>query len=459
MTQSSEMSHGRFSRVAALACVLAGLAASQTADDFLISTDHPRLFLQPRRLRLLRLEKERQSIRWQNFQALMAGQARLPEPGFANALYAQIAGDQTHCETAVNWALGSGADLRQMALVFDWCQPSLPEEKSQALAGRIERALGTISSQSGVSAVRDRVLAAVALAGHRPSVPEAQLRLAVEKWWRGEIVPGLQGRRDVLRLTDLPALLEILHAVRDNLKIDLRDPVQAFFRDLPSYLLLGNYPVPYSAAENEYYVQAVKDGGEPDLKRAALARAAELSLAAYDSNTLEYNYLQGWLMHDRFLMRSPLGIPYEFLWANPYQPGLSYFDLPLAFHDSRLGRLFLRSSWNPDATWLGYLEGQLQIFQRGELKIVTGQPSLQPIRLGDAAVFVVSGSPAIRIDDPAVRVAFLIGLRPGAGYEVAIEGEKKRTETADPGGILEIKPPEKAGVAIRLRESSRPPAQ
>ena len=90
----------------------------------------------------------------------------------------------------------------------------------------------------------------------------------------------------------------------------------------------------------------MKGGGEPDLKRAALTRAAELSLVAYDSNTLEYQYLQGWLMHDRFLMRSPFGIPYEFLWANPYQPGLSYFHLPLAFHDSRLGRLFLRSSWD-----------------------------------------------------------------------------------------------------------------
>jgi hypothetical protein len=459
MTQSSEMSQGRFTRVAALACVVAGLALSQTADDFLVSTDHPRLFLQARRLRLLRLEKERQSIRWQQFHALMASEVRLPEPGFAHALYAQIAGDQTHCEAAVNWALGADADLRQMALVFDWCQSSLSEDKSRALAGRIESAVATISSQSGVSAARDRVLAAVVLAGHRPSFSEAQLRLVVQKWWRGEIVPGLQGHRDVLRLTDLPALLEILHAIRDNLKIDLREPVEGFFQDLPSSLLLGYYPVPYTAAENEYYVPAVKGGGEPDLKRAALTRAAELSLVAYDSNTLEYQYLQGWLMHDRFLMRSPLGLPYEFLWANPYQPGLSYYHLPLAFHDSRLGRLFLRSSWDTDATWLGYLEGQLQIFQQGELKIVTGQPASQLIRLGDAAVFVGSGSPTIRVDDPAVRVAYVIGLRPGAGYEVAIVGEKKHTETADPGGILEIKTPEEDGVVIRLRESSRPAAQ
>jgi hypothetical protein len=56
-------------------------------------------------------------------------------------------------------------------------------------------------------------------------------------------------------------------------------------------------------------------------------------------------------------------------------------------------------------------------------------------------------------------VAFLIGLRPDAGYEVAIEGERKRTETADRGGILEITIPRSIGVEIRLRETSRPPRQ
>ena len=38
-------------------------------------------------------------------------------------------------------------------------------------------------------------------------------------------------------------------------------------------------------------------------------------------------------MHDHFLMRGPFGSPYEFLWANPYQPGLSYYHVPLVLHD------------------------------------------------------------------------------------------------------------------------------
>ena len=92
----------------------------------------------------------------------------------------------------MNWALADGADLRQLALVFDWCQPSLTERTSEALAAKIERGLQAASKDSSVPAVRDRVLAAVALAGHLPGPSEQQLRLIVEQWWRGQIVSGPQ---------------------------------------------------------------------------------------------------------------------------------------------------------------------------------------------------------------------------------------------------------------------------
>jgi len=89
------------------------------AQDFKIYTEHPRLLLRPQRLRLLKLEKERQSMRWRQFEMLMAGKAAMPEPGFALALYYQVSGNQEAGQEAVNWALGASADLRQSALVFD----------------------------------------------------------------------------------------------------------------------------------------------------------------------------------------------------------------------------------------------------------------------------------------------------------------------------------------------------
>ena len=63
------------------------------------------------------------------------------------------------------------------------------------------------------------------------------------------------------------------------------------------------------------------------------------------------------------------GIPYEFLWANPYQPGLSYYHLPLSMHHADSGRLALRSSWEDDATWFHYSQGKVQFFEEGIIDI------------------------------------------------------------------------------------------
>ena len=41
-----------------------------------------------------------------------------------------------------------------------------------------------------------------------------------------------------------------------------------------------------------------------------MSRAAGLAMVAYDSNALDSQLLQGWLMRDRFLMRGSLGAVY-----------------------------------------------------------------------------------------------------------------------------------------------------
>ena len=58
-----------------------------------VSSEHPRLFLRPARLRLLKRERERASARWQQFDALLAGNASMPEPGLALALDYQVSGN------------------------------------------------------------------------------------------------------------------------------------------------------------------------------------------------------------------------------------------------------------------------------------------------------------------------------------------------------------------------------
>ena len=149
---------------------------------------------------------------------------------------------------------------------------------------------------------------------------------------------------------------------RDNTNIDLREDARPFFADFAASRLLSYYPPTYPAPENDFHIPF----GPPDLKVATMTRAAELSLVAYDNNATQTQFVQGWLMHDRFVMKTLLGAPYEFLWANPYQPGLSYDHMPLRYHDKRAGRLFVRSSWEEDATWIGYWDGKAEVLREGK---------------------------------------------------------------------------------------------
>ncbi|HCC57462.1 MAG TPA: hypothetical protein DEQ47_09395, partial [Solibacterales bacterium] len=60
--------------------MVGGTAAAQAPETYSIYTEAPRLFLRPARLRLLRRERERKSLRWDQFELLMAGGAPVPEP-------------------------------------------------------------------------------------------------------------------------------------------------------------------------------------------------------------------------------------------------------------------------------------------------------------------------------------------------------------------------------------------
>ena len=424
------------------------------AQDFKIYTEHPRLLLRPQRLRLLKREKERQSMRWRQFEMLMTGKAAMPEPGFALALYYQVSGDEEAGQEAVNWALGASADLRQAALVFDWCQPVLSEQQSQALAGRLQRGIEQTARSNSLADARARVLAAVALADHLPGVSEPALESVVERWWNREMVPALKAGRNLVVRDDLYALFEMLHVARDNLNLDLREPVPGFFKPLPLYHLMSYYPASYPAAENEYRIPAGREA-QPDLRGAALSRAAEFAMLAYDPNIVETQYLQGWLMHDRFLLRGAFGIPYEFLWANPYHPGLSYYNLPLVFHDELFGRLFLRSSWDDDARWLGYFDRQLQVFEKGEPRIVPLKSAANPMVIGDAAVIAARSPLRFRLKGE-VNVVFVIGLEPRRGYDVEVDDEEMREETTDRGGILTLAFPGGLRGGVRIKPAPSP---
>jgi hypothetical protein len=431
-------------------------ASAQVAADepVAVQTEHPRLFLRPQRLRLLKRERERTSMRWQQFETLLAGGAPMPEKGFALALYYQVSGDAAYGRQAVAWALGQGADLRQTALVFDWCQDLLSDPQRQNLAARLQQGIAAASANDSVASIRSQAMAAIALYDHVPQVPQRELQRIVRTWWVGKIVPALKAGKSAITRDDAYPLFELLHAIRDNTNIDLRESYGQFFKDYPVEHLISHYPAVYPGPDTDYYIGAESKAGDPDLQVATLSRAGGLAMVAYDVNAAETQVLQGWLMHDRFLLKSTFGTPYEFLWANPYQPGLSYFHVPLIYHNPDFGKLFIRSSWDDTAKWLGYFDGVIQVFEEGHLSILNPQLQTPPIEMKEAVVCFGATAQKFSVNLDEEEAVFLIGLQPRHWYQVEIDDEEVFEEQTDPGGILVLNVPHGKVVGVRIRESN-----
>jgi len=161
-------------------------------------------------------------------------------------------------------------------------------------------------------------------------------------------------------------------------------------------------------------------------------------MVASDPNSNETQYAQGFLMQDRFIMRDTFGAPYEFLWANPYQPGLAYSLLPLVFYDAQRGALFVRSSWDEDARWFGIVGREFQLFEDGRVHVLEMGPeaaSPKPLEIGPAEV--LQWRVPLRVDAGAETI-FVVGGRPGVNYKVEIEDEEMQEADADRAGTVRV---------------------
>jgi hypothetical protein len=433
-------------------CVFIPFLSAQTEDPVAVFTDHPRLLLRPQRLRLLKRERERTSARWQQFSTLISGNAPMPEPGFAYALYYQVSGDDTYGRKAIDFALSPAADLRQRALVFDWCQELLSEAQSRELSAHIQKGITDPPGKETVPSVRSRVLAAIALYDHVPQTPQRELERIVRQWWTAGNLAALKAGKHVIGREDAYPMWELMHAIRDSTNIDLRESYPRFFKEFPIEHLISHYPAIYEAPENEYRIGASVKIGEPDVKAAALSRAAELSMVAFDVNAAETQVLQGWLMHDKFILKGTFGSPYEFLWANPYQPGLSYYHVPLIFHDPEFGRLYVRSTWEPDATWFGYFDGAMQMFSEGRVTALRTEINAAPISLQEAWLCFGQRMRKWKLAVDEEEAVFILGLKPKQKYQIEVDDEEMFESVADAGGILMIDLPHGKTTGFRIAE-------
>ena len=174
-------------------------------------------------------------------------------------------------------------------------------------------------------------------------------------------------------------------------------------------------------------------------------------MVAYDVNAQETQVLQGWLMHDRFMLRGTFGAPYEFLWANPYQPGLSYYLAPLVYYNPDFGKLIVRSSWEDSAKWFGYFDGVMQLFEDGHASTVNPQTAGAPIAMEEAVICLGQTAKKFRVKLDESDMVFIVGLDPHHTYVVEVDDEEMFEATADPGGIVAVEAPRGKDVGIRIK--------
>ena len=179
-----------------------------------------------------------------------------------------------------------------------------------------------------------------------------------------------------------------------------------------------------------------------------IGRILLITLALYLGSAL-FGYVQGWVMHDRFLLRGVFGIVYEFLWANPYQPGLSYYHLPLLFHDPRSGQLFVRSNWDDDATWFGLFQNQMQVFEDGQIHVLDRRNKREPLTLGNVTlVFSQRFNQSLQ---PSGKF-FVVGLKPRTTYNLEVDYEELRERRTDAAGVLALAFPPEGKAEVRITE-------
>ncbi len=275
------------------------------------------LLLSPQRVRRLRRDRERNTQRWVNFEKRVQSVPDSAERGFELALYFAVTRDEARGREAIQWAMAHPCLSRQIALITDWVSELIPaEQRSKILHGSLCTGL---MQDSEISVARDALFMTV-----------AEGKEVRENDWR-PLLPHLE--TDVLKSSpELYALCEYLIAVRSSTHIDLRQDDAKFFRLLPNEFLLSLKP---SQIERPQWVTHI----------------AALAMVAVDPNLAGSQFVQGWAMEDNQLLVDGPGVAYEFLWADPYLPGIAYRNLdPWAYDPA--GRLFARTDWDPGSCWL-----------------------------------------------------------------------------------------------------------
>ncbi len=162
----------------------------------------------------------------------------------------------------------------------------------------------------------------------------------------------------------------------------------SFFKDFPIEHLMSYYPAAFRGAGKRLPHRRRAQLGEPDLRLAALSRAADLAMVAYDTNAPETQLLQGWLMHDqvhaarhvRRALRVPVG---QSLSARPQLLSRCRWSIttPISAACS------CAPSWEDSAWWFGYFDGvDAECSATASVTRAQSQADRKPVSFGERVV-------------------------------------------------------------------------
>lgn len=274
------------------------------------------LLLTPKLLRRLQRDRTRETVRWRNFEQRVQGVPESPERGFELALYYAVTRDEAKGREAVAWTLQHKTDARQVALVLDWCADLIGPAEMEQL-----KSVSPAGDTAG--ALRDRLFLAIAA----DQFSKAQFDSANRK-----LLDDLRNPGEPNAGPTLYAAIEYLMAYRAATRTDLRESDAQYFARLPKLFLLRMKP------------QQVE---KPDW----MSHAAALALVTLDPNLENSQFLQGWAMEGRQMLRDGPGVAYELVWGDPYLPGVAYQNMDPWIYDPT-GLLFARTGWEENACWV-----------------------------------------------------------------------------------------------------------
>jgi hypothetical protein len=347
------------------------------------------LLLTPRRLHRLKLDYQRQTPRWTDFTNRIKTVPDSSQRGFELALYSVVTGDPKSGKQAIEWVAAHPCDLRQDALVHDW------------IGGVPDAAASSCPPGGAIEHARDLLFQAIAKGQDAEAVYQAEWKPMLAKLEAGAF-------RDPRALY---AAVEFIDAIRANLHIDPRQGDHTFFAQLPVEFLLSLKP------------QQVE---HPEW----MAHAAALALVTLDPNLPASQYLQGWAMERRQMVRTGPGVAYEFLWADPYLPGIGYQNLDPWVYDPH-GRLLARKSWAANSCWIGISAKGVQ-----EQNCPAGWRG-KPASFGGLMLIPMDRKCVAVPETRKGSTVILWNLPPGQALRLRVSG-KRYTAHADSAGLWRV---------------------